>query len=644
MDGGNVHIDHDQETLRKIVEGTAAETGEKFFDALVKNLADALGTKYAWVTEWLESENRLRSLSFWADDDYYGDYEYDIAGTPCEPVIENRDWVHIPDRVMDLFPDDSDLRPLEPVSYIGVPLFDTDGRILGHLAILHTEPLPETPRILAIFRIFAERAAAEMRRLRRERDLEEREEKLSSLVDGVMDAIIEVTEDLVITHVNRAAEKILQTAAAELIGHSLGEYLLPAASGRLVYMIRELARYTEGHHAVWLPETLDAKRRDGTTLVAEASLSRYELRGQPFYALILRDIADRLEANERIQSLSEKADYLQREIDELHGFDEILGESRALRQVLAEVEQVAIGDTAVFITGETGTGKELIARAIHERSARAQKSLVKVNCAAIASNLQESEFFGHEKGAFTGATEKRPGRFKLADEGTIFLDEVGELPLDLQAKLLRVLQEGEYEPVGGSRTEKVDVRVIAATNRDLQEMVAKGTFRQDLFYRLNVFPIRVPPLRERDNDVVLIASILSESIARRLGRPKPVITDACKAKLRRYDWPGNVRELQNVIERAIITSSEVQHLNLDRALPDMTQANAAASRSSTFSAPDYDHVFSDTEMRDFERENIIRALELSDWKISGTGGAAELLDTHPNTLTSRIKKLGITRG
>jgi transcriptional regulator with GAF, ATPase, and Fis domain len=224
--------------------------------------------------------------------------------------------------------------------------------------------------------------------------------------------------------------------------------------------------------------------------------------------------------------------------------------------VLADIEQVAKGQTTVLITGETGTGKELMARAIHHRSRRADKPLITVNCAAIPATLQESEFFGHEKGAFTGATQRRDGRFKLADGGTIFLDEVGELPLDLQAKLLRVLQEGEFEPVGSSKTLRVDIRVIAATNRNLERMVKDGTFRNDLLYRLNVFPIHVPPLRERRDDTVLLAQAFAQHLARRSGQTVAPLTEADTRKLMRYDWPGNVRELQNVIERAFITSHD----------------------------------------------------------------------------------------
>jgi PAS domain S-box-containing protein len=545
----------DLNALRDIVEGTAAQTGGAFFDALVKHLAHALGTKCAWVTEWLEDTRRLRALSFWVDDGYYqGVYEYDIANTPCEPVIERQRLIHVPDRLIELYPGDPDLQPLGAVSYMGIALLDTDGRLLGHLAILHDEPMPTDAHATAIFNIFASRAAAELRRLRLDRALREREHKLSRLIDSAMDAIVELDGELCITHMNHAAAEVFGCNAADVAGRALGRFLRNESRGRLLYLTRELARRPEGKQSLWIPDGLEAIRADGAGFPAEATVSRFELEGRPFYTLILRNINERLAAEERIRALMSETTYLRAEIDTLQGFDDIVGQSEALHRVLADVEQVAKGNTTVLITGETGTGKELIARAIHQHSLRADKPLMKVNCAAIPATLQESEFFGHEKGAFTGATQRRDGRFKLADGGTIFLDEVGELPQDLQAKLLRVLQEGEFEPVGSSKTMQVDIRVITATNRDLDRMVKDGTFRSDLLYRLNVFPIHVPPLRERHDDIVLLAEAFARNLARRSGRPVARLPEADKVKLTRYDWPGNIRELQNVIERAFITS------------------------------------------------------------------------------------------
>jgi formate hydrogenlyase transcriptional activator len=308
---------------------------------------------------------------------------------------------------------------------------------------------------------------------------------------------------------------------------------------------------------------------------------------------------------------------------------------------LKDVDQVASTDSTVLVTGETGTGKELIARAIHQRSARRDKQLVKVNCAAISAGLVESEFFGHEKGAFTGATRKREGRFSLADGGTIFLDEVGELPLDLQVKLLRVLQEGEFEPVGSSQTHYADVRVVAATNRDIEQMVKDGTFREDLYYRLNVFPIRVPPLRERGDDVVLLAEAFLSRFARRAGRKMASLTPASRERLCAYEWPGNVRELQNVIERAFITGSD-RHINLDRALPDAVVRDVTTPGEATRSISD-EPIRTAEQLQALERDNIERGLAACRWKISGEAGAARLLGMNPSTLSSRMRALGIKR-
>ncbi|HJR76885.1 MAG TPA: sigma 54-interacting transcriptional regulator, partial [Nitrospiraceae bacterium] len=278
-------------------------------------------------------------------------------------------------------------------------------------------------------------------------------------------------------------------------------------------------------------------------------------------------------------------------------------------------------------------------RAIHRAGRRSDRPLVTVNCAAIPASLIESEFFGHEAGAFTGATKKRDGRFALADKGTIFLDEIGELPIDLQGKLLRVLQQGEFEPVGSSHTKKVDVRVLAATNRDLLKATQQGTFRQDLYYRLNVFPITLPPLRERGEDVVRLASAFAQRFARRMGRTIAPLTPDCVRRLQAYPWPGNVRELQNVIERAVITASD-GCLNLTRALPE---AMPSDSGHSTDQPTEASAIRTAKELEEFERTNILRALQSSDWKVSGERGAARLLGMNASTLSSRMKALGISK-
>ena len=631
----------DEAVLRSMVEGIAGEIGERFFDELVKHLATALRTKAAWVTEWHDEERQLRALSMWVKDRHVEDYVYTVAHTPCEEVVDNARLIHVPDRLIEIYPDDPDLEPLGAVSYMGVPLLDTDGAVLGHLAVFHDAPMPEDPGKLAVFNIFAGRAAAELRRIRRDRSLRQREEELSRLVESAMDAILELDGELSVRRMNPAAERVFGCSAGSAIQKSFETFLTPSGREKLPRLMGELERRPEGERSLWIPDGIETLSAGGEAFLAEATVSRFETNGRPSYTVILRNVNERLEAQERIRALNDQAAYLRQEIDALQGFTEIIGKSDALRRVLQDIDQVAGSDTTVLITGETGTGKELVARAIHERSGRAKQPLIKVNCAAIPENLEESEFFGHEKGAFTGATQRREGRFQLADRGTIFLDEVGELPPTLQAKLLRVLQEGEFERVGGSRTEKVDVRVIAATNRDLEAMAREGSFRKDLLYRLNVFPIGMPPLRERGDDVVLLAESSLRRLERRTGRPCLPLGEDDRSRLRLYDWPGNVRELENVVERAFITA-RAGRLDLARALPDASPGRPTPVSGSK-PWQDADRILTAAEMEGFERANVLRALEASSWKISGAGGAAERLGIKANTLSSRMKSLGIER-
>lgn len=342
------------------------------------------------------------------------------------------------------------------------------------------------------------------------------------------------------------------------------------------------------------------------------------------------------------EQLELERDYLREELADVQEFGDIIGQSPSLRNVLQQIDLVAATDANVLILGESGTGKELVAREIHRRSQRHERPMVKCNCASIPRELYESEFFGHAKGAFTGAISDRAGRFQLADSGTLFLDEVGEIPLDMQSKLLRVLQEGEFERVGEERTQQVDVRIVAATNRDLKQEIEAKRFREDLYYRLNVFPIQIAPLRERKEDISVLADHFVNLSARNLNRAPPRLTQGNILQLQRYDWPGNIRELQNVIERAVITSVKGR-LKFD--LPEMervkqdARVDALAAKESS----EETQVITDDEMRRRERENILAALKQTKWKISGEAGAAHLLGIKPTTLTSRMKKMGIER-
>jgi formate hydrogenlyase transcriptional activator len=509
------------DVLERILAGTATESGEQFFATLVKSLAETLDVHGAWVTEYLRDARRLRAHAFWLAGKWVSDFEYDLQDTPCAPVVEDPRMVHIPDRAIELYPKDPDLCSMGAASYLGVPLFDLDGQVLGHLAILDTKPMPADPRLLAIFQIFGGRAAAELRRLRTECDVRRRDARIESL-------------------------------AAE---------------------------------AEWLRQELGAREQAGG----------------------------------------------------------ILGRSEPLLRVLREVDQVSGTDATVLILGETGTGKELVARAIHAASRRRAGNLVPVNCAAIPATLIESELFGHERGAFTGATQRREGRFAMAEKGTIFLDEIGELARDMQAKLLRVLQEGEFEPLGSSRSRKADVRVIAATNRDLEREVREGRFREDLYYRLHVFPITIPPLRQRGDDVLLLASAFVERYAQRMGRSVSPLSPESIQRLKSYAWPGNVRELQNVIERAVITARDGE-IDLAQSLPDAGPVDRGrASAASGAGGGAEAEVLTAAEMETLERQNLRKALERTAWQVAGEDGAAQLLGMKPSTLASRMKALGLHR-
>jgi len=362
--------------------------------------------------------------------------------------------------------------------------------------------------------------------------------------------------------------------------------------------------------------------------------------------MVFVDITEPVLADQRTR-LKAQTTYLQEEIKTNYDFEQIIGRSPALLDVLADVRRVAPTDASVLVTGETGTGKELIARAIHFSSRRKDKPLIKVNCAALPAGLVESELFGHEKGAFSGAVAKRLGRFELADGGTLFLDEIGELPPEAQAKLLRVLQEREFDRVGGVAPVRVDVRVIAATNRDPLQMVREKTFREDLYFRLNVFPVRLPPLRQRRDDIPLLVSFLVRKFAERIGKHLVGVLERTMQQLQEYSWPGNVRELENVLERAVILAEGPL---LDIAENHLPTAAALGSQRSPLDLARVaaEAVPPGTEqplrtLHEVERDYILTVLRQTNWVITGARGAANILGLPPSTLGNRMKKLGITR-
>ncbi|MCK1394829.1 sigma 54-interacting transcriptional regulator [Bradyrhizobium sp. 1] len=453
------------------------------------------------------------------------------------------------------------------------------------------------------------------------------------------------------TFVNPAAERMLGWTAEELVGKEIHPIMHHTHHDGRHYHNHDCpiyAAFRDG--AVHQVDGEVFWRKDGSPAWVEYTSTPIRDRGVVVGAVVVfRDVSQRREADEKLHAALTEVDrlrerlelenaYLQEEIRIETNPRGIIGGSDAVQQTLRQVKLVAPTSAAVMITGESGTGKELIARAIHEDSTRSDRPLIRVNCAAIPRELFESEFFGHVRGAFTGATRDRIGRFELADGGTLFLDEVGEIPLELQGKLLRVLQEGNFERVGQERTRTVDVRVIAATNRDLKQEVQRGRFREDLYFRLNVFPIETVPLRERREDIPLLAQHFLTRESKAL-KSNLRLSEGDARRLTRYDWPGNVRELQNVIERAAILSQNGR-LRIDLPDPSGAQPATAAARQKADARP---VVMTSSEMRDHERANILAALEACAGKVFGPGGAAELLDIRPTTLASRIKALGIAR-
>jgi transcriptional regulator with GAF, ATPase, and Fis domain len=512
--------------LQLLTEGTAAATGDRFFQLLARHAAQALGARYAFAAETL-SPHESRSLAYWEGSGFGEGFSYRFPGTPCQRVAQGHVCMTCTG-LREAFPEDIWLQQIGVDSYVGVPMRIASGDVIGHLAVLHTEPMQPSREAMAILQIFASRGAAELQRMQTDREL--------------------------------------QKALAEV-----------------------------------------------------------------------ERLRDRLQA-ENV--------YLQDEIRAEHNFEELIGTSEPWRQLMQQVRSVAATDSTVLVAGETGVGKELIARALHFGSSRRTRPLVKVNCAAISAGLVESELFGHVKGAFTGAFEKRVGRFELANGGTIFLDEIGELPLESQVRLLRVLQEQEFEPVGSSATQRVDARVIAATNRNLAECVQNGTFRADLFFRLNVIPLHVPPLRERASDIAPLALHFLARATRKTGKPIHGIGTAALDQMLCYEWPGNVRELENLIERAVVLSTgpALDLKSVFPSQPPLTPRVNAASKPAPPASEPPSHAGKPKSMEEVERAHLLSVLEATNWVIEGPRGAAQALNVSPSTMRSRMKRLGIERG
>ncbi|HEX2229345.1 MAG TPA: sigma 54-interacting transcriptional regulator [Candidatus Binatia bacterium] len=660
--------------LRFIAEGTAAATGEAFFASLTRNLARALEVRYCFVSECTEpSALKVRMLSFWQEGEYGPLTEYSVAGHPCEKVLTG-EVCRYSEGVQALYPQDRGLAALGVESYLGVPLKDARGSTVGHLVVMDSRQRPFVDDEVSIIKIFATRACAELERQKTEAALRNSQRRLQALLEINNAVVSKLSRDELFQAIgnalcrvvpfDRLALSLFDEAAGVLrIATYAGSYQRPDYSpiGRVLKLddspagqafarreavvrpdlgserktASEERAYGHGFRSMCALPLLVYGRGIGAITLGSLTPFQYAQADADFLMSLAGQIAlavDNMTAHEETEELKARfqaeAVYLQEEIKTEHNFDEIIGQSAPLREVLRKIEQVAPTDATILINGETGTGKELLARAVHSRSKRNSRPLVKVNCGSIPSGLVESELFGHEKGAFTGATQRRIGRFELANGGTIFLDEVSELPVDTQVKLLRVLQEGEFERVGSSQTIKVDARVIAATNRDLKEAVRSGVFRPDLFYRLNVFPLHVPPLRHRTEDIALLVSFFLSRFGAKLGKELRGVSQRSMQCLMQYQWPGNIRELQNVIERAaVLAKGPVVEVDIVPSRDDDAVEPAPAI---------------DT-LQNIERNHILRALSETRWVIHGRKGAAEILGINPSTLRSRMEKLGIRR-
>lgn len=490
------------------------------------------------------------------------------------------------------------------------------GVIVGLLGVLLTKQIRQANRNL-------EKEVLE--RKQSEELLRESEQRHAQVLDSAMDAIMTIDQERCITFVNCAAATTFHISALEAKGEPLERFLTPRSWQILNHHIQAHHSTSQVESYIWEQEGFMAQRATGEEFPVEATLSRANISGHNSYTLVMRDLTVR----HRMESSRPHpvSPVFKEPLPRTPQFEEIIGVSVPLQQVFEQIRKVAHTDATVLITGETGTGKELAARAIHRLSPRKDHVWMKVNCAGLPSGLVESELFGHEKGAFTGATNKMKGRFELAHGGTFFLDEIGELPLETQSKLLRVLQEHEFERVGGTQTHHVDVRIIAATNRNLEEAVELGAFRADLFFRLNTFPIAMPPLRNLKEDIPLLTQYYVERFSKHLDKRIEEINSAVLDRLIHYEWPGNVRELANILERAVILCEKGVLLAHHLSFPQFPGKHPMEEKIQT--------------LQEAERLHILKALENTGGLVSGPHGAAALLGLNRSTLLSRMRKFGI---
>jgi transcriptional regulator with PAS, ATPase and Fis domain len=635
-------------------EAVSGKTGDAFFRSLVGYLARVLDADWTFVGELQPDGQRIATLAVYGPGGETAALQYDLAGTPCANIVQ-QETCSYPSGVRQLFPRDTMLSEIGAEGYVGSPMLDSSGRCLGLICALTKRPLRNAKLAEALLKIFATRAGNELERVNFEKALARGEERFRAFVEhaseGVMWCKLEEPLSMDLSEEEQLEHFFKYTyvadcndQAARIFGFDRAEDLIGARldviSSRSdpAFMERMRAGIRSGWESSQVERTFQGRHllmtRSG--VIENGKLQSVWTTARDITALkqaeaeVLR-LNDELKSHlDQLRSLQTQLEqdnaYLLDEIRSEHNLGDMVGASPKFRELTERIHLVASTSATVLITGETGTGKELVAWAIHNLSPRSNRPLVKVNCAAISAGLVESELFGHVKGAFTGATERRVGRFEYADHGTLFLDEVTELPLETQAKLLRVLQEQEFEPVGSNRTLKVDVRLLAATNRNLAELVREGRFRMDLYYRLLVVPVDVPPLRERRDDIPLLAAHFVRRLSRQFGRRVERISEDMMRELTAYDWPGNVRELENFLARAIVLCPGD---TLDMPLLETNSTAPAVNHSRSLEAT--------------ERKHIESVLASTNWVIEGPKGAAEILKMNPSTLRSRMRRLGMQR-
>ncbi|WP_081156187.1 sigma 54-interacting transcriptional regulator [Niastella vici] len=662
----------EERLLQTISEATSNITGKDFLVELCKNFTRALNMQFALIAECIqEGSTQVRTLCLVNNDKVIDNIEYDAKGRPCEVILQGNAFF-MSKEVYKHFPASEGIE-----AATGVPIYSSVSRKpIGHIIISNPSPVAEEKNQLPILKIFAARVGAEMERMQAHKALQRKNELLQTISErtaGVtgedyfreltrfITATLKVRYSMVVecSNGNNTRLRMLSYVDREEVLENIeydttGTPCEIVMQGKDFFCASDLEKSFPREKGIqsWIAVPIHSpstgkvigniaafdqapmsKEQNQTAILkifaARAGAEIERIEAQKDLEKANEELAKRLQEIEQLKNqLAAENKYLQEEIRLTNNFDDIVSKSRNFHKILQQIEQVATTDATVLIVGESGTGKELLARAVHNISNRCKRPLIKVNCATLPANLIESELFGHERGAFTGAMEKRIGRFELADGGTIFLDEIGELPVELQAKLLRVLQEGEFERLGNPKTIKVNVRVIAATNRNLEQAIEKKEFREDLFYRLNVFPIVSPPLRDRKEDIPLLVKHFCQKYEAKIGKKITNIPAKVIDALMAYNWPGNIRELENIIERALILSrgNTLEYGEWVPAEKGINNEQPAAQK-----------------LEDIEKEHILAVLNKTGWKVSGDKGAAKILGLNPTTLEARMKKLGIER-